>query len=110
MNYRITRTSDWGDNSPCEEAVKGTYIDIDERTTDSPDKIPANLNQPTDWWYKDGTNHRVENGHIKRDFIRDGWIVDINSVDDLRKLSDKYGNLIFNSTENSIEIYDDYRE
>ena len=36
------------------------------------------------------------------------WHVEINSLEELVNFSNKYGTLVFN--EDTIEIYDDYRE
>ena len=36
------------------------------------------------------------------------WVIEINSLEDLSKLADKYGELVFYIS--NIEIYDDYRE
>ena len=112
MKMRITRTSlSWSDekNPPIEEAIRGKYIYVDERTCDDPSKI-HHYKGDTKWWYEEGKNHRVENGHIKRDIEREGWLIVINSLEQLVDLSKKYGELIINADENEIEIYDDYRE
>ena len=59
---------------------------IDERTTDDPVKVRT-FKGTTDWWYKEGCNHRVENNHIKRDFKIKSWFINIESIEDLIKLS-----------------------
>lgn len=101
------------DFKPCEEAYKKTYLSIDERTTDDPSKIPANRFGKT--WFDEGTNHRIEDGRIKRDFEREAYFIQINTLEDLIKFKDIRGELILstaydNPRINSIEIYDDYRE
>ena len=113
MKYKVSRTSDWSANKPCEEAFEDSYIQIDERIVDSPEKL--NVKSDRDEWYNNGTNHRMENGHIKRDFESRGWFVNIETLEDLNKFVDKYGNIVFQkSSDNSdikeVEIYDDYRE
>lgn len=68
MKFKAKRTSDW-DKKPCKEAIKETYIRIDDRTTDDPAKIPA-AHGESNWWYEEGKNHRIEHGRIMRDFDR----------------------------------------
>ena len=109
MKFLITRTSQWA-GQPCDEAYQDTYTRIDERTVRTPDKLP---NGQT--WYQEGTNHRVEDGHIKRDFQDTAWFVDIPDLDALMVFYQKYGQLVISSHYNNdaiveLEIYDDYRE
>ena len=68
MKYIVTRTSCLGyDQKPCEEAVKEILTDVDERTIDDPMK---NKLIGERWYTEEGYfNHRVENGHIKRDLV-----------------------------------------
>lgn len=111
MKFHVSRTSIWDDEkSPCEEAAVGRYLDVDERTVNDPKKLK--INKAEESWYNSGHNHRVENGHIKRDFIRDGWMLELNSLEDLIKFSEKYGDLVVSSESGSptIEIYDGFRE
>jgi len=67
-------------------------------------------------WYSEGTNHRVINNNIARDLgERDCYMIEINSLNDLMKLQNKYGDIVISTsyidkTTPSIEIYDDYRE
>lgn len=112
MKFVISRTSDSG--QPCKEAFSGKGIRIDERTTDDPAKIVA-YGGKTEWWYGDGKNHRVENGHIKRDIEHTFWFIEIATLDDLLKFIGEYGQIVigpcyYNSDYIEIEIYDDYRE
>lgn len=112
MKYMITRTSMF-EGIPCEEAYLDTYIRIDERTVSDPKNLNFKLDKEE--WYKTGENHRVENGHIKRDFKNEAYFIDINSLEELNKLHEKYGDLVISNSWNntsipSIEIYDDYRE
>lgn len=111
MKFGIRRTSEWGDASPYKHAVKLPYTRIDERTVNDPMK---NKYIGKDW-YKDGTNHRVENGHIKRDFQDECWFIEIDSLEDLINIYKQEGQLVItevygNPTIPCIEIYDNYRE
>lgn len=114
MKFHISRVSDWTDDTPpCKEAYKDQYVRIDERTVNDPKKIPAGCND----WYEEGRNHRVEKGHIKRDFDDTDWFIDIESLDQLMKLVKREGSLIIQDTyflgdekNGEIKIYDDYIE
>ena len=115
MKFLVTRTSLWPDAKPCEEAIKEPYVRVDERTVNAPDKIPAYIGKSTDWWYEGGRNHRVEHGHIMRDFDDEAWFVEINSLEELLKFRAKYGSVVIESLYNNhallhLEIYDYYRE
>ena len=43
-------------------------------------------------------------------WFRDTFIIDINSLEELIRLSNTYGEIIINAAGETIEIYDDYRE
>ena len=94
MKYIITRTSTWGETKPCDEAVEETV--------------------GTETFAKSGKKSKK---HIKRDFKEKRWTIEINSLEDLNKLEEKYGELIIKEPvwtcyeiPYEIEIYDDYRE
>lgn len=122
MKFLITRSSQpWfeEDEKPCKEAYIDEYLIIDTRTTDCPTKIPAfsgNPERAKKDWFSSGTNHRIENGQIKRDMkMEKAWFIDINTLTDLITFTKKYGNLVLETAicnENilAIEIYDTYRE
>lgn len=115
MEFMVRRTSYSMDAKPCEEAYLKTYIRIDERTVNSPSKIPAYKNWPEDWWYSKGKNHRIENGHIMRDFDDKGWFIELDTMEGLSKFHQKYGRLVIeqcweNHSILEIEIYDNWRE
>lgn len=113
MKFHIKRTSIYDDKCPYDKASKEQYIRIDERTIDSPEKFKWQGDK--EGWYTKGTNHRVENGHIKRDFIDYDWFVEINTMEELINLKNEVKEelVIRNAWESdmpAIEIYDDYRE
>lgn len=121
MKFVVTRTSEWNhDTAPCEEAYQETVIYTDVRTVNDPAKIPLSRNQSPNWWYEAGTNHRRlgprGGGNIARDFAREVWMVDIETMDDLMKFIEKYGNVVieeeyyFGNEYPRLEIYDNYRE
>lgn len=110
MEYRIKRTSMWGDDSPCEGAISRSVVTVDRRNVDDPKKIPANNGTDGDWYTK-GTNHRIENGNICRDTgFNNEWFIEIP---DLMEFVKGYGDCIIKIGDGGIpeiEIYDDYRE
>ena len=90
----IIDTSYKGDKTqPIPGAEKGTYIEVDARSAACPKDIPLHKNEPTDWWYKHGSNHRVVNGHIRRDLTSEKWFIEINTLEELLQLQQTYGNL-----------------
>lgn len=114
MRFVVTRTSCFCDEtSPCVGAFHIDGVSVDERTVDHPDK---NKHIGSEHWYGTGVNHRVENGHIKRDFPTKAWAVDIVSIEEMMEFIKENGQVIIRGESNSfagfpnIEIYDDYRE
>jgi len=113
MKILVTRSSLFLDNAkPCDDAQKCSYTDVDERTVDDPRK-----NKYLSDWYSDPrfTNHRVENGHIKRDQNIEGWCICLNTLDELKLFADKHGKCVVSVKDNNpdmmhVEIYDTYRE
>lgn len=87
---------------PCKGAYRKAYTYIDERTVDDPEKSGDSH------WYTDGTNHRVEDGHAKRDLVRNGWFIKINN---LWKFAAEHGELaILAGNPKTVEICDTWRE
>jgi hypothetical protein len=115
MKVLVSRTSLFLDeDKPCDEVVHGTYIHVDERTVDHPDKLYPK-NRFTSDWYNDPrfTNHRVENGHIKRDSIQEGWFIQMYSIPELKLFIQKYGKCVISVMDGNpdmitLEIYDNY--
>ena len=114
MKCIVTRTSCLGyDQKPCEEAVKEILTDVDERTIDDPMK---NKLIGERWYTEEGYfNHRVENGHIKRDYKKSAYTIELESLEDLQNFIDKYGSVIierstYKEIPFEIEIYDEWRE
>lgn len=113
MRFIISRTSQW-DGEPHNKAYQDKFIRVDTRVVDCPSKLNHRVDREN--WYEKGTNHRVENGCIKRDFIGKNWFIDISSLEELLEFKEEVGEdiVIQNSWENEelleIEIYDTYRE
>ncbi len=70
---------------PCDKAVYMSYTREDRRTTDDPAKIP-NYTGESQWWYKDGSNHRVVEGQIVRDLPDKGWMMQVENMEELLDL------------------------
>ena len=109
------RTSScWNDDvPPCDEAFAFQYTRVDRRTIDDPMKNP-HIGKS---WYNSGSNHRVEDGMIARDFPDTGWAVKFNNMGEFLGFIDKYGECVVwwdkpdtKETCLHIEIYDTYRE
>ena len=86
-------------------------VRVDERTVSD----PALLRKGSQDWYKEGRNHRVENGRIRRDFDGEDWFIEINSLDELAAFSKLYGEIVIGQAWDRegymrLEIYDTYRE
>jgi hypothetical protein len=116
MRFRVSRTSANYDDKPCEEAVRGTYLHTDRRSSPA-EAIPAYAN-PTVLqreWYGRGQNHRTEDGRAARELAHEGWFVTLPTLADLLAFIDKYGEVVVSHEPSPtplyrLEIYDDYRE
>ena len=121
MEFEIVRTSTWRDKKPCEEAYRKKIIRIDERKFKTFEEHDKRLPRDKKWLEK-GFNHKImpkndnfDSEHIYREFDDETWCIKINSLKDLLKLQDKYGDIILSKSSKNynireLEIYDDYRE
>jgi len=108
--YLVSRTSgtfgDSGSMPPCEGATKVMVEVIDERNVSRPEDLPTGAH-----WFSRGSNHRVENGRIKRNMEPQlQWAV---KIPDIMQFIDANGQCVLSRDSNGhavIEIYDDYRE
>ncbi len=111
--YLCTRTSDYQDVKPCDEAFRVPLVAIDTRDVDDPKKIPINEGTDGDWYIK-GSNHRVEDGRITRDMgIEEVWAVKLVDLQAFTDFVDKYGSCIIARDDRgfcTIEIYDAFCE
>lgn len=115
MLFAVKRTSCSDGTKPCDEAIQMPYTRIDVRSADDPCTIPAFKAKDPFWWYGSGSNHRVVNGQIMRDFPDEEWFVEIESLESMMAFHEKYGEIVIgrhadNYTILAIEIYDSYRE
>lgn len=114
--FIVTRTSHSSlfdsNKPPVPEAFVGTWSRTDSRTVDDPKKLPINHGTDGDW-YKRGTNHRIVDGCIARDFAEPCWFVRIGDLAELLDFCDRYGEVVLSTDEDeppTLEIYDSYRE
>lgn len=118
MKFRITRTSLWSTQKPCEEAVKEKFTRVEIRGFKSFEEFDKKFGEIEGDWLSIGVNHCInDEGYIQREFPDDaeGWFIEINTLEDLLKLQEKYGDIILsrdwdNPSILKLEIYDDYRE
>lgn len=106
MWFRINKASDVYEKPHNKAIMKKGYI-VDERIVDNPEKLGIRIEREN--WYKRGVNHRVENGHIKRDLEIEDWYIEINFLHELMKLIEDCGHRLVIDDEKII-IYDDYLE
>jgi hypothetical protein len=110
--YLCSRTSEYNDGKPCEEAFRALVQVKDVRLTSDPKHIPAN--KGTDGgWYAQGSNHCIENGNICRDVLVSEWLVEFLDLESLQSFVDFHGECVISRHTSGfakIEIYDDYRE
>jgi hypothetical protein len=78
---------------PCEGAFLAPYVRIDERTVDGPNKVPCYKYSCAEW-YADGRNHRVEDGHIKRDFDDEAWFIEIATIEEFIAFVSRYTDVL----------------
>lgn len=113
MKFLVFRTSDTHNKKPCEGAVLEEYVYcVERRPVDDPAKLRWKFERER--WFKEGWNHRVENGQITRDRFKHGWFVEINTLEELLAFQNECGHAIIVSSRLSnpeimaIEIFDDY--
>jgi hypothetical protein len=116
MIYIIKRASIDKNKRPCEEAIKKPFANWDTRyCTEESFNNRFALKHGT--WRSIGKNHTLtEDGYITRQ-MEDNllYIIDINTLEDLHKIINKYGTLIIENGDSinktpTITIYDDYIE
>lgn len=118
MKFTVRRASKWSDEDILvDEAKRDSIVRVETRTLYSPEEFDAKFSNREGKWLSVGVNHRVdEDGWITRDNgMIDVWSVEINSLDELIKFCEKYGdvvikNCMWNKTYKEILIYDDYIE
>lgn len=126
MRVIITRTSAW-EEKPCKEAKKITVPYWHIRTC-SEEYFNNHFAANEGLWESKGKNHKTfkASGGLTKMWIarqeddKECWGVEINSLEDLLKLKEKYGKLILSDydsvdpcsreTISTVEIYDSYRE
>lgn len=109
------------EEKPCEGAVLLSCLEVDERNVDDPTKIDF-YGGTSEWWYKNGINHRLEDGHIKRDEPMEQWFVKL-TIEDIPKFLERFKEVTITRTRMHslgcpdtafhavacIDLYEDYR-
>ena len=115
MKFIISRASEWGDDSPHNNAKK-EFVEHWHIRTCSEESFDEKLSFREGLWRSKGKDHTVtEKGYIKRrESDVEVWIIEINTLEELIKLSSECRIIVgpISETHNlpTIEIYDDYRE
>jgi len=115
MKFIISRTSEWGDDSPHNNAKK-EFVEHWRTRTCSEDEFNKIFSSREGLWRNKGKDHTVtEKGYIKRrESDVEVWIIEINTLEELIKLSSENQIIVGPISEMhnlpTIEIYDDYRE
>lgn len=118
MEFRVTRTSLWGDKKPCEGVVFKKYDRIErrEKTEEEYDRRARGWGSLP--WRQEGSDHIIGDGYIQRTFKKgaSGWFIKLNSLKALMEFIESVENEVviyedyMNPNIKVIEIYDDYRE
>ena len=113
MRFVVERTSMAfnNDKQPIKESYKGKCIQSECYMVSTFDEY----NKGKYGNFKDeGFNHReMPDGTIMRDFEVDRFLIDVDSLEEIMELVDKYGDIIIRKYDYNypiLEIYDDYRE
>lgn len=118
MKFIVKRTSLWSDEQPIKEAKK-VLVPYWHTRLCSEEYFNKNYSKNEGYWRSKGKNHKElgKNKITRQEEDREKWEVEINSLEELLKFSDKYGEVIISQESetddlkyNSLEIYDDYRE
>lgn len=112
MIFKAERTSNNGNygKQPFEESYKGYCLDTDTKDLKTFEEYNEKFNED---FRANGINHREEDGHIARDFIKQCYLVEINTLEELMEIKNKYGDIIiwdWSYDYPILEIYDNYRE
>lgn len=112
MIFKVRRSSQWAEDvQPIKESYKGKCLETQRLLFPSFEAFEKDR----DYSFKaDGMNHRVlSNKTIERDFEIDCYLIEINTLEELMELEEKYGSLIvmyLNYNYPVLEIYDTWRE
>lgn len=110
--FKVERTSDlFSKEKPIEECYLGKCIETEIRTVATFEEFKKRFNED---FMSEGFNHReLPYKEIARDFEIDCYLIDINTLDELMNIKNKYGDIvIFDYKYNYpvLELYDTYRE
>ena len=113
MKFVVERTSMAfnNDKQPIKESYKGKCIQSECYMVATFDEYDS---EKYGNFKDEGFNHReMPDGTIMRDFEVDRFLIDVDSLEEIMELVDKYGDIIIRKYEYNypiLEIYDYYRE
>ena len=111
MKFSVERTTRGTDKKPCEGAIFGEKTFIAVKNLKSPDDFEYEMDR--EYWFRTGTNHRCEDGKIKKDMLEKYWTIEIENIEALVEFAKLHGDIIIIADQDNmpgIEIYDGYRE
>lgn len=97
MKFMVSRISLWDEEKPCENVVSETYNVIEVKTLKSFNEFDVKFGETEGKWLSKGVNHCInKKGYIQREFPnnRNGWFIELNSLDELLNFKNKYGDII----------------
>jgi len=112
MKYKISVTSCI--DKPCKKAYVSEFI-YEHMETCTEYEFNTRYSERKGMWGSKGFSHTTtKDGDICRLESKEGWVIDIDSLEDLNKFSKEHGEIII-SVGNyggtpTIEVYDCYRE
>ncbi len=112
MIFKVERTSDiFSKKKPIEECYSGKCIETEVRTVATFGEFKKMAGSD---FKSEGFNHRkLPDKTIARDFEKECYLVDINTLEELMDIKNKYGDIViwdYKYNYPVLEIYDTYRE
>ena len=109
MFYKVSRSSSYNNEQPCEGAVLKSMPHYHVRAFNSFQEFDERCGAREGTWCSKGTEHTVGDGYISRkEGYQDEWVVKISNLKQLQEFIKENGQIVLD--EDSIVIYDDYIE
>jgi hypothetical protein len=116
MKFTVTRTSMFGEGSPCDESKSGLFEQWRVRTC-TEKYFNNHYAKHEGTWLSKGRNHCVNSeGEICRQVEDERlWYIEVDTLRELMDFCSTYGDVVISSSaytdrDGEIEIYDTYRE
>lgn len=116
MKYIVERTGYVREKQPCEEAYQDVHYVVERFKWAQDDFSLKHQNLNRKWQDVETAYQITKEGQIvKRIAQEERWTIELNSLEDLMRFIDKYGQVVINTGQGTtespvIEIYDDWRE